>query len=211
MNQVRVKFCGLTRPQDVELAAELGADALGFVCVPQSKRYVPPAQLPSMLQAVPAFVERVALFQNASSEHIHTVLSQSAFSLLQFHGAESPEFCRSFGLPYIKAIAMADAPDVLACAREFDSAKALLLDSHTLKPGGAIGGTGQGFDFTLVPKTIPHRLIIAGGLRPESVASVIEQTRPWAVDVSSGIESTPGVKDAGKMHAFLAAVRHAHK
>lgn len=210
MNRVRVKFCGLTRPQDVELAAELGADALGFVSVAQSKRYVAPSQLPALLAAVPPLVERVALFQNASSEQVRAVLMQGSFSLLQFHGAEPAEFCRSFGLPYIKAIAMGDAPDLLVCTREFACAKALLLDSHSLKPGGAIGGSGHAFDYALVPKTLRHRLIVAGGLRPESVAQVIALNRPWAVDVSSGIEASPGVKDPDKMYAFLAAVRQAH-
>lgn len=193
------------------MAATLGADALGFVCAPQSKRYVALDHLPSLLQAVPPFVERVALFQNASAEHIRAVLAQASFSLLQFHGAESAAFCNSFGLPYLKAIPMSDAPDLFAYAREFESAKALLLDSHSLKPGGAIGGTGRGFDHLAIPNNLPHRLVLAGGLRPEAVASVIEHIRPWAVDVSSGIESAPGVKDAGKMQDFLAAVRHAHR
>lgn len=207
MNAVRIKFCGLTRPQDVQRAAELGADAVGLVCVPQSKRYVAPPQLQSLVDAVPPFVERVALFQNATAQQVREVLSSASFSLLQFHGAESPEFCRSFGLPYIKAIAMADSPDLEDCACKFVDAKALLLDSHSLVPGGPIGGTGHGFDYAVVPK-LAHRLIIAGGLRSESVALAIQQLRPWAVDVSSGIESAPGIKDAEKMQAFVEAVRN---
>ena len=208
MNSVRIKFCGLTRLQDVQRAAELGVDALGFVCVPQSKRYVSGQQLATLVEAVPPFIERVALFQNATERQVFAVLAQASFSLLQFHGAESPEFCHRFGVPYIKAIAMADTPVLLECAADFVSAKALLLDSHSLNPGGAIGGTGRGFDYSLVPADVPQRLIVAGGLHADSVPAAIKQLRPWAVDVSSGIESAPGIKDASKMQAFVEAVRN---
>lgn len=213
MNAMRIKFCGLTRAQDVAAAANLGVSALGFVCVPASKRYVSVDQATTLVQATPPFVHTVGLFQNAPAELVRATLKQAKFSMLQFHGAEDPLYCASFGLPFIKAIPMADAPDLSECAIAFKLASALLLDSHSLQGGDKIGGSGHCFDWSSISgiqRQIPHRhLILAGGLTLNNVASGIRLLKPYAVDVSSGIESSPGIKDVEKMRLFVHAVNTA--
>lgn len=210
MNATRIKFCGLTRAEDVAFAANLGVAALGFVCVPASKRYVSIEQAAALVRATPPFVHSVGLFQNANAELVRATLTQAKFSMLQFHGAEDAEFCASFGLPFIKAIPMADAPDLSDCAVTFRQASALLLDSHSLVGTDKIGGSGYRFDWSCVPdltlQSPPSYLILAGGLTLDNVASGIRLLKPYAVDVSSGIEASPGIKDAGKMRQFVQAV-----
>ncbi len=230
---MRIKFCGLTRAEDVLIAANLGVAALGFVCVPASKRYVDMDQAAALVRVTPPFVHSVGLFQNAPAELVRATLARAKFSMLQFHGTEEPSYCASFGLPFIKAIPMADAPDLSACAIAFAQASALLLDSHSLQSADKTGGSGHCFDWASVDwasvdrasvdranvdragvadlkgQNGPSYLILAGGLTLENVASGIRLLRPYAVDVSSGIESSPGIKDAKKMRQFVDAVRAA--
>ena len=209
LRNTKIKFCGLTRAEDVLCAADLGVSALGFVCVPASKRYVDIDQAAALVRITPPFVHSVGLFQNAPAELVRAALARAKFSMLQFHGAEDQAYCASFGVPFIKAIPMADAPDLSKCAIAFARASALLLDSHSLLDRDKSGGSGHRFDWAAAdmksPSTACH-LILAGGLTLENVASGIRLLRPYAVDVSSGIEFSPGIKDAEKMRQFVYAV-----
>ena len=201
-------------------AANLGVAALGYVCVPASKRYVDTDQASNLVRITPPFVHSVGLFQNAPADLVRATLARVKFSMLQFHGAEDQSYCASFGLPFIKAIPMADAPDLSECAIAFAQARALLLDSHSLLGTDKTGGSGHRFDWAsfewasfdrtnVVDKKLQNAssyLILAGGLTPENVAFGMRAVRPFAVDVSSGIESSPGIKDAEKMRRFVHAV-----
>lgn len=198
MNSSRVKICGLTRPQDVDAAVAAGADALGFVFTPRSKRYLEMSLARELVARVPAFIARVGLFMDQDMDEIRQVLDSVPLSLLQFHGRESRTLCTAFGLPYIKALAMA-SDDGAVTAGAYPDAAALLLDSH--EPG-APGGTGKTFDWASIP-SLPRPLVLAGGLTPGNVGRAVRQVRPWAVDVSSGVESAPGVKSADKMIEFI--------
>lgn len=198
MNRTRVKICGLTRIQDVDAAVEAGADALGFVFTPRSKRYLQTGLARELVARVPAFIARVGLFMDQDATEIEQVLKTVPLSLLQFHGSESQVFCTSFGLPYIKALAMASAGGA-TMADAYSDAAALLLDSH--EPG-APGGTGKTFDWSAIPQ-LPKPLVLAGGLKPENVGRAVRLVRPWAVDVSSGVEEAPGVKSRDKMIEFI--------
>ena len=210
MSVTRIKFCGLTRAEDVLLAADLGVSAVGFVCVPASKRCVDMDQAAALVRIAPPFVHSVGLFQNAPAELVRATQARAKFSMLQFHGAEDQAYCASFGVPFIKAIPMADAPDLSECAIAFAQASALLLDSHSLQGTDKIGGSGHRFDWASIPdrksRAAFSYLILAGGLTPGNVASAIREVQPFAVDVSSGIESSPGIKDAEKMRQFVYAV-----
>jgi phosphoribosylanthranilate isomerase len=198
----------------VQIAAALGVDALGFVMVPSSKRALSIDQARALVQASPAMVSAVGLFQNQSAEFVRAAIGAAGFSLLQFHGNEDNVFCASFGLPFIKAVPMADSPDLLQCAIAFAQAGALLLDSHSLQ-GDRSGGSGHVFDWSVIPTqaggaiTLSKPVILAGGLTAEMVAVAMQERRFWAVDVSSGIESAPGIKDASKMRDFVKAVQRA--
>ena len=208
-SRTRIKFCGLTRAEDVIFAANLGVDALGFVCVPASKRHVVPEQAAALVRITPPFVHTVGLFQDAPAELVRATLKLAKFSMLQFHGAEDQAYCASFGVPFIKAIPMADAPDLSECAIAFAQARALLLDSHSLLNKDKSGGSGHRFDWADADAkhlSTSSSLILAGGLTQENVASGMRLLRPYAVDVSSGIESSPGIKDAEKMRSFVYAV-----
>lgn len=199
MTVVRVKICGMTRRRDVRAAVLAGADALGFVFAPRSKRVLTATRAAELVAGVPAFVSRVGLFMDQDSGAVAAILNQVPLSLLQFHGAEDAEFCRQFGLPYIKAVSMNSAGVVERAAEGYGDAAGLLLDSH---PAGGVGGTGQVFDWSLVPEcALP--LVLAGGLAPGNVRQAVEQVRPWAVDVSSGVESAPGIKSEALMHEFI--------
>jgi phosphoribosylanthranilate isomerase len=206
----RIKFCGITRVLDIEFAAALGVDALGFVCVPASKRFVDLDQLQELTRALPPFMTSVGLFQNATADQVRKVLQVAQFSLLQFHGSEDQTFCQSFGLPFIKAVPMVDRPNLLECANAFSQAKALLLDAHSLQPGGKIGGSGEAFVWDDVPTDFSARLVLAGGLNASNVNAGIARFAPYAVDVSSGIETVAGIKDQTKMRAFVDVVRGAN-
>jgi phosphoribosylanthranilate isomerase len=199
MSPVRVKICGLRRAEDVAAAVDAGADALGFVFVPQSRRYVEPPAAARLCRQVPAFVSRVGLFLDQEAEYVRQVLRQAALSLLQFHGGEDAAYCRQFGLPYIKAVQGAAANAVAAAETAFADAAGILVDSH--EPGGP-GGTGRVLDWSQIsPGRLP--LILAGGLNPVNVRSAVNQVRPWAVDVSSGVETSPGIKDAEAIRRFI--------
>ncbi|HLF30914.1 MAG TPA: phosphoribosylanthranilate isomerase [Xanthomonadales bacterium] len=199
MNRVRIKICGLTRAADMSVAVAAGADALGFVFVPSSPRCLQVSAAGMLCSQVPAFVCRVGLFLNQDARHVRSVLKQVPLNLLQFHGDEDAEYCRQFGLPYIKAVSMQSGQTVAAAEEQFHDAAGILADSH--RPGG-LGGTGEQLDWTQVlAGRLP--LILAGGLNSSNVAAAIKIVRPWAVDVSSGVESSPGIKDANAIRQFI--------
>ena len=202
MTRTRIKFCGITRAQDADLAVELGVDALGFVMVPASRRYLDSARAARIRRALPPFVASVALFQDADSGQVQEAIDALQPDLLQFHGREVAAFCASFGVPWIKAIAMGDGDDPARAARRFGAARAVLLDAHAT---GELGGRGVRFDWKRA-KTVKAPVILAGGLDAGNVAAAIRTVKPYAVDVSSGIEQRPGIKDPKKMRAFVSAV-----
>jgi phosphoribosylanthranilate isomerase len=199
LKHTRVKICGLTRARDVREAVACGADAIGFVFVPGSKRHVDLPTAAALVRLVPAFVARVGLFQDQEAQEVRTVLEQVPLSLLQFHGGEDAGFCRQFGLPYIKAVSMNSEHAVHQAEAEYTDAAALLLDSH--EPGG-LGGTGRVFDWGRVGRS-ERPLILAGGLTPDNVRAAVRQSKPWGVDVSSGVEDAPGIKNTEAMRRFI--------
>jgi len=207
LNRTRIKFCGITRDKDAQAGVELGADALGFVLVPASRRYVAPERAAAIRRRLPPFVSAVALFQDADASFVQEAVDALRPELLQFHGDEDAEFCASFGLPYLKAVAMGEKQSLAAQARRFRDAAGLLLDSHAR---GGLGGRGEAFDWSRVT-AVKAPLVLAGGLTPANVGGAVRQLRPYAVDVSSGIETKPGIKDHDKMQAFIEAVRRADK
>lgn len=198
MNTTRVKICGLTRPGDVDAAVAAGADALGFVFTPRSKRFLEAGAARELVRRVPAFVTCVGLFMNQDVADVERVLQVVPLGLLQFHGGEGRAFCTRFGLPYVKALAVSSATEA-SRATEYPDAAALLLDSH--EPG-APGGTGKTLDWDSLP-SFERPVVLAGGLTPGNVGRAVASLRPWAVDVSSGVEDSPGVKNAEKMIRFI--------
>jgi len=201
--RTRVKICGITRIEDALAAINAGADAIGLVFYAQSPRCVTIEQAQKIVAAIPPFVSVVGLFINASKAEIETVLSKVRLDILQFHGDETSSECEQIKLPYYKAIRVKADTNLLQCAVEFNSAKALLLDAHS---ESAFGGTGQTFDWNLIPKSLTKPVILAGGLTAENVGSAIKRVQPYAVDVSGGVEKSKGVKDAAKIAAFMQAV-----
>jgi phosphoribosylanthranilate isomerase len=206
MTAARVKICGITRSADLQAAVAAGADALGFVFAERSKRVLSVAAAQELAGMVPAFVSRVGLFMDQDFESVARVLDSVALNLLQFHGSEDAEYCRQFGLPYIKAVSMSSEAAARQAAIDYPDAAALLLDSH---PAGGLGGTGQSFDWSMIPE-VSLPLVLAGGLTPENVGEAVAQLKPWAVDVSSGVEDEPGVKNAGKMQKFIREAKSEH-
>ena len=204
--RTRIKLCGFTRARDIEGAARLGADAIGLVCVPGSKRELSPAQAAALRAHVPPFVATVLLLSNADEAFARHAIEQVQPDFVQFHGQETGHFCASMGRPYFKSVAVSSEQDVIDAARRFPSAAALLLDSHG---ADGMGGTGQAFDWALIPHQVEKALILAGGLTPANVGRAVRMASPYAVDVSSGIENEPGRKDFDKMRAFVEAVRQA--
>ena len=202
----RIKCCGMTRVEDAQLAAQLGADAIGVVFTARSKRRVTIAQAQAIARAVPPFVSIVALFMDDDASLVQAVIDAVQPDLLQFHGAERDDWCAQFGHRYLKAIAMGEGEAALPRLREYPGAAGLLLDGHGL---GESGGSGKAFDWSLMPKDLSQPLILAGGLTPANVAEAIRVATPWAVDVASGVESAPGIKDPRKLADFIAAVRAA--
>lgn len=202
MFRARVKICGITRIQDAINAIEAGADSLGFVFYPPSPRNIQIKDAAEILAALPPFVTSTALFVNADAALIRQVIEQTAIDLLQFHGEESADFCRQFGRPYIKSVSMQATTDLTKIASQYDTARALLLDTY--KPG-VPGGTGEQFNWSWVPKDFKKPLILAGGLNAENVATAIKQTGVYAVDVSGGVEQSKGIKSQDKMNAFIKA------
>lgn len=204
MAKIQTKICGITRPQDAQLAAQLGADAIGLVFFAGSKRSVTIAQAQAIARALPPFVSIVALFVNETAERIHEILARVPIDVLQFHGDETPAFCQQFHRPYLKAVRVQTPADITAALRDFADARAVLFDAFV---NGAYGGTGHTFDWTILPENLNAHWILSGGLTPENVAAALRVTRAQAVDVSSGVESAAGVKSHEKMAAFMAAVR----
>lgn len=202
----RVKICGITSIEDAHNVAAAGADAIGFVFYEKSTRYVTPEQAAEISNSLPPFISSVALFMNADAEQVNDTLNKVNLDLLQFHGTESPEFCRSFNKPYIKAVGIDGLQDFIAYADQYHDALGILIDSHAL---GEAGGTGKTFNWQLLPKNYSKPIILAGGLNPDNVAEAIHQTSVYAVDLSGGVESSPGIKSKAKIDALMLAVRHA--
>src|SRR5690554_4034234 len=201
--RTRVKICGITRPEDALAAARAGADAIGLVFYPPSPRAVTRERAREIVQVLPPFVSVVGLFVNAQPAEVRAALAALPIDLLQFHGDEAPEECRIYGRPYIKAVAMAPGVDLQAAARRYVDAAGLLLDTHR---EGVRGGTGEAFDWSRIPPELDKPVILAGGLTPENVAEAVRRVRPYAVDVSSGVEASKGIKDAARIEAFVRGV-----
>ncbi len=207
-SRTRIKVCGITRPEDARMAAAMGVDALGFVFHAPSPRSVGPDDVARIVTGLPAFVTTVGLFVDAAAERIASVLETVRLDCLQFHGDESPEDCRRFGVPYVKAVRMRPGVNLAEAMARFHDARALLLDTY--RPGRP-GGTGEAFDWQRVPEGIETPIILAGGLDDDNVGRAIACVRPWAVDVSGGVESAPGRKDAARIAAFVGAVASADR
>jgi len=203
--RTRVKICGITRREDLRAAVEAGADAIGLVFYPPSPRCLTLERACELRDAVPPFVAPVALFVNAAKEEIEQVIQRVRPAVVQFHGEETPEFCAAFGVPYVKACRVKPGVDLLKYLRPFSGASGWLLDSHVEE----YGGVGERFDWSLVPAGLERPLVLSGGLTRANVGDAIRRVRPWAVDVSSGVESAKGIKDAAKIAAFIAEVRNA--
>jgi len=223
--RTRIKICGLTRAQDVRVCAQNGVDALGFVFYPPSKRFVSAEHAAELCADLPAFMSTVALFVNPEPQAVQDVMRALRPSLLQFHGDENPDFCASFGVPYLKAFRVGGpgldtAANVAKTCQDFSLAAGWLFDSYT----PAFGGSGQGFDHALLSEVVsvpalpsesppayeaPRPMILSGGLNAQNARVALQTLAPWAVDVSSGVEESPGVKSAHKIHAFVRAVHEA--
>ena len=218
MLRTRIKVCGFTRSEDVENAVNLGIDALGFVFVKSSPRWVKIDQVKSMVFQMSPFVQSVGLFMDQTEQEIDEVLQDVPLNLLQFHGNETSAFCEQFKMPYIKAIPMGchnegghdqrGGFDPLAYADQYPEAVGFLLDSHAL---GESGGSGDAFDWEKIPQGFDRPLILAGGLNVQNVSAAVSQVRPYAVDVSSGVEQAKGLKDLDKMTAFVKGVNDGDK
>lgn len=205
MSRIRTKICGITRPEDGQEAARLGVDAIGLVFYPPSPRHVSLDQARAIVAALPPFVTVVALFVDPSVAEVEAVLHAVPVDVLQFHGEESPDFCRQFARPYLKAVRVRPSLDLLQYAAHYAGARGLLADAFV--PGMA-GGTGATFDWSLLPPNLPLPLILSGGLDPSNIAAAVAAVRPAAVDISSGVESAKGIKDPALMAAFIGAVQH---
>jgi len=204
--RTRVKICGITRPEDAEEAARLGADAIGLVFYPKSPRAVTPGQAREIIAALPPFVTSVGLFVDAPPETVRATLEIAPLALLQFHGQEAPDYCRCFGRPYLKALRMRNGIDLYGAERAYADAAGLLLDSY--RPG-LPGGTGAVFDWSQIPQDLRLPLVLAGGLAAENITAAIERVHPYAVDVSGGVEQAKGIKDSARLAAFFEGVRRA--
>jgi len=202
--RTRVKICGITRPADAAAAAEAGVDAIGLVFYPPSPRYLSAERALEIRDALPPFVQTVALFVNPDAAQVAQVLGRVRPSMLQFHGEETPGFCAQFGMPFVKAARVRPGVDALEYLRPFSRAAAWLFDSHVPE----YGGVGESFDWSLLPVT-DRPVILSGGLSQANVTEAIRRVRPWGVDVSSGVESAKGIKDAAKIAAFMAEVGNA--
>jgi phosphoribosylanthranilate isomerase len=200
----RIKICGVTRPEDAQAAAASGADALGLVFHAASPRHLTPQQARQVAQTIPPFVTRVGLFVNPAENEVREALREAALDVLQFHGEEPPEFCAQFGRPFLKAIRVKAGVDLVQCAARYSGAQGLLLDAFV---EGMHGGTGASFDWALIPRDLPLPVVLSGGLHADNVAEAIRQVRPYAVDVSSGVEAAKGIKDAAKIAAFINEVK----
>ena len=197
----RIKICGIKHLDDALKAIECGADAIGLIFVDKSPRYVSLIDARVIAESLPPFVTVVGLFMNNTAETVGETLKLVPLNLIQFHGDETPEFCEQFDIPYIKVLGMNEQSDIAGFAKKHPKAKAILLDNEKG------GGTGESFDWNLIPKNLPVPIILAGGLNPENVASAVESVKPYAVDVSSGVESEVAVKDYKKIEQFIKEVQ----
>tara|TARA_R100001244_G_scaffold6846_5_gene8922 strand:- start:2332 stop:2955 length:624 start_codon:yes stop_codon:yes gene_type:complete len=204
LSVVRSKICGITRIEDALVAADAGADAIGLVFYGKSPRAVSLQQAQAIIAALPPFVTTVGLFVDASSSELSAILDAVPLDLLQFHGDETPDDCERFQRPYIKALRVQPGVDLAAQIALYSAAAGVLLDTFV---AGVPGGTGEAFDWSLVPRGLNMPIILAGGLTPDNVRCAIEQVQPYAVDVSGGVEASKGIKDAEKIRAFTRAVR----
>ncbi|MDH4569455.1 phosphoribosylanthranilate isomerase [Pseudomonas sp. BN414] len=204
MSAVRIKICGITRIEDALAAVAAGADAIGFVFYAKSPRAVTPAQAGAIIAALPPFVTTVGLFVDMPRAELTQLLKEVPLDLLQFHGDESPADCGGYGRPYIKALRVKPGDDVAAAIARYPEASGVLLDTYV---AGTPGGTGEAFDWSLVPRNAAKPVILAGGLTPENVGDAVRQVRPYAVDVSGGVEASKGIKDAAKIQAFIQQAR----
>jgi phosphoribosylanthranilate isomerase len=202
--RTRIKICGITRTGDAADAARAGADAIGLVFYPPSPRFLSTERAREIRDALPPFVQAVALFVNPDAAQVAQVIGRVHPSMLQFHGDETPQFCAQFGVPFVKACRVKKGVDALEYLRPFSGAAAWLFDSHVPE----YGGVGESFDWSLVPAT-EKPVILSGGLSQANVGEAVRRVRPWGVDVSSGVESAKGIKHAGKIAAFIAEVRNA--
>ena len=203
MRRTRVKICGITRPEHARAAARAGADAIGLMFYAPSPRYVAPDRAREICAALPPLVSVVGVFVNPEPHHVETVVEGLPVDLLQFHGEESPELCAGAGKPYVKAVRVRTGADIAQAAARYPGARALLLDAHH---DALWGGTGTRFDWDVVPQDVGCPVVLAGGLTPENVAGAIRRVRPFAVDVSGGVESAPGQKDVRSMERFMKEV-----
>ncbi len=203
---VRVKICGITRLADLRAACDAGADALGFVFYDKSPRHVSIQTAAALLRELPPFVQSVGLFVNADPAFVASVLNVVPLDLLQFHGDETPAGCARYGRPWIKAVRVSATTDLLKYAADFAGARGLLLDAFV---PGVPGGTGERFDWRLIPPDLPLPIVLSGGLDPGNVVEAVRTVRPWAVDVSSGVEAAKGIKDAQRIARFIANAKEA--
>lgn len=206
--RTRVKICGITRPEDAAAAVRAGADAIGLVFYRPSPRAVTASRAAQIIRNLPPFVTTVGLFVNAAVDEVSEVLKSVPLDLLQFHGDEPPAACEAYGRPYIKAVRMRPDVDLAEQDRRYQSALGLLLDSY--QPGKP-GGTGATFDWRRIPEKLCDRIVLAGGLAPENIEDAIRQVRPYAVDVSGGVEQEKGIKDEEKIWAFMRGVERANR
>lgn len=205
MSRTRIKICGITRERDLQAVLASGADAVGFVFYPPSPRCLTLAAAAALARSVPPFVTRVGLFVNATPEDVHAALAAVPLDVLQFHGEEEADYCAQFGRPYVKAARVKPGLDLVEFAGRYPGAQGLLLDAYV----EGYGGAGQCFDWSLIPQSLPLPMILSGGLHVGNVGAAVRNLRPWAVDVSSGVEVAKGIKDAEKITAFVAAVKDA--
>lgn len=203
--KTRIKICGLTREEDVVAAVAAGADAIGFVFYPPSPRYIAPQRAAELGRRIPPFVDTVGLFVNETAEAVRAACAAVPLNLLQFHGDEDAAYCRQFSRPWLRAARVRPGLDLVEFARSFPDARGLLLDAFV----DGYGGGGHVFDWTLIPPELPGFLVLSGGLNADNVGTAIKRVRPVAVDVSSGVEMSKGIKDHQKIAAFVAAVRKA--
>lgn len=206
MSNVRTKICGITRIEDALAAVEAGADAIGFVFYAKSPRAVDVRQARAIIEQLPPFVTTVGLFVNASRCELNEILEVVPLDLLQFHGDETPADCKGYHRPWIKALRVRPGDDLEAACQQYSGARGILLDTYV---AGVPGGTGEAFDWSLVPARLSKPIILAGGLSADNVGQAIAQVNPYAVDVSGGVEQAKGIKDASKIEAFMRAVRAA--
>ncbi len=206
MKRTRVKICGITRMEDAISAIDSGADAIGLVFYEKSPRYINLDKAAEITKNLPPFVSKVALFVDATSAEIKQVLESVVIDVLQFHGDESPQQCRAYGRPYIKAVRMRDDVNLHQVCNDYSDASAILIDSYI---EGMHGGTGQIFDWSRIPDDLSKKIILAGGLSVENVAAAVAEVSPYAVDVSGGVEIEKGIKDAALIEKFMNEVLHA--